>query len=272
MHRLDPQTVASLSFVKNPVTFRNVVRALIENSIDAGSTQIEIGISSSGYEKLFVHDNGCGIKRNDAPNLCSFYTTNKIRSFEDIQNSELFGFKGSSLATISCLCQHVDILSQHFEEKTGFSASYAFSSLVGKIKSEIDSINSHGTYVILQKLFQNIPDSQETSQRNSETAQILQTIITEYYVQYPTITFIIYINQIIFKQFTGTDNSNSLMCNIYEHASKDKNIFIPLNVDTEKGKQGTIICGNPQYQFNKKQIFCYSLNVRIYYPLILVLD
>ena len=267
---LSPQTVASLAKVKSPASFRSIVRALIENSIDAGASKIELGITYSlaggkeqnGHEKLFIHDNGCGIKSRDIGKLCSFNATNKIKKIQDLKNSPYIGFKGCSLASISCLCSKLEIVSQAYDEKVGFHAAYLFSTYLPNETQQHTCTSGHETYVFLYNVFQNFQDSKIATIKKGEIIQIFKTIITEYSIQYPQITFCIWNNKMLTHQILSVNKSESLMKTIYEKSTPNHNFLLPFSIGTSSNKMATIICGNPAYQFNDTTVFAVFLNGR----------
>lgn len=74
---------------------------MVENSIDAGSTQIVISLMNVGLEQIKISDNGSGIMKEDFPLLCERYATSKINGLSDLSSLTSFGFRGEALASIS---------------------------------------------------------------------------------------------------------------------------------------------------------------------------
>ena len=260
IHRLDPKTIAELAVVKDSVSLRSIIRELIENSIDAGAKTIEIGLTGNGSERIVIHDDGCGFNSKDAELFCAFNATNKIQSFNEIATSPFIGFRGSSLATISCLCNRVDILSKSIYEEAGISAYFSFSTLLSP-PSALQP-NLQGTYVTIHKLFNSLPDMQISSLRNIDTVLLIYGTLIEYSIQYPHLTFSLWNNKTAIKEIVAAKSSQELLTRIFDKASKDSNSLIPLSVDLPNGKQATIICGNHQAPFIDSQIFTTFLNGR----------
>ncbi|MDE6001223.1 MAG: DNA mismatch repair endonuclease MutL, partial [Clostridia bacterium] len=81
----------------------SAVKELIENSIDAGATQIDVYIERGGKQLIKIVDNGCGIERDDMRAAFLPHATSKISSVDDLENIATLGFRGEALASISVI-------------------------------------------------------------------------------------------------------------------------------------------------------------------------
>ncbi|MCP4523991.1 MAG: DNA mismatch repair endonuclease MutL [Candidatus Gracilibacteria bacterium] len=141
--------IAAGEVVERPVS---VVKELIENSIDAGATNISVEITEGGTEQIVITDNGYGIEQSDLPLVLEKYSTSKISSLEDLQNVLTFGFRGEAIASISSVSEF-EIQSKTADQSSGYSLKYNNGQ-----SGQIQSIAcKNGTKIIVENLFYNTP-------------------------------------------------------------------------------------------------------------------
>ena len=107
INRLDSSVYNRIStgeVVENPAS---VVKELVENSIDAGATEITVSIESGGIKNITVTDNGCGMDKEDLELAVLPHATSKISSAEDLETVATLGFRGEALASICAVSQFV---------------------------------------------------------------------------------------------------------------------------------------------------------------------
>ena len=130
----------------------NVVKELVENSIDAGSDSIEIEIKNGGKTYIRVSDNGKGIARDDIGIALERHATSKIKKVEDLEKTYTMGFRGEALASISSISKFT-IITKTKDDELALRA-YAEN---GEILSAEELPQKNGTTVIVEELFYNTP-------------------------------------------------------------------------------------------------------------------
>jgi len=130
----------------------SVVRELIDNSIDAGATEIQIVINNGGKDFILVRDNGCGMDETDAVLSIQKHSTSKIKSAEDLLRIRTLGFRGEALSSI-CRVSDFQMITAVAENPIGTTVSCSFG---GEISSAPCSANP-GTEVRVRNLFFNLP-------------------------------------------------------------------------------------------------------------------
>ncbi len=129
----------------------NVVKELVENSIDAGATKIIIEIKNGGKTLVKIVDNGKGISANDIPLSLERHATSKIRKIEDLEHTYSMGFRGEALASIASISELTMMTKTAEENGTKITAE------AGEIL-EVEEIGIPvGTTIMVEKLFFNTP-------------------------------------------------------------------------------------------------------------------
>ena len=107
--------IAAGEVIQRPAS---VVKELIENSVDAGSTSIEVKIKDAGKTLIQVIDNGCGISETDARLAFERHSTSKIKNAKDLFAIRTMGFRGEALASIAAIA-NVELKSKRIEDELG---------------------------------------------------------------------------------------------------------------------------------------------------------
>lgn len=151
--RLLPDSVANQiaagEVVQRPAS---VVKELVENAVDAGSTSITVSIHEGGREMIQVIDNGCGISPSDAMKAFERHATSKITCADDLYKLTTFGFRGEALASISSVAE-VELRTRRAEDEIGLKLN-----VNGGNADAPSAINVQcGSQFIVKNLFYNVP-------------------------------------------------------------------------------------------------------------------
>ena len=129
-----------------------VVKELVENSIDADSTQIRVNIRDGGLGLIEITDNGKGIRKADFPLLCQRFATSTISDLSDLENIVSFGFRGEALASLSYVSD-LQVTSKHKDENLGYRCTFKDERMMDE--AEALSMNT-GTKIKAAQLFGNL--------------------------------------------------------------------------------------------------------------------
>lgn len=130
----------------------NVVKELVENSVDAGATKITVEVKKGGKSYIKITDNGKGIEKEDLPLAIERHATSKIRSVEDLEHTYTMGFRGEALASIASI-SNFTIISKTDNEDVGIKIIADGGDI---ISAEEVSANT-GTTIIVENIFFNTP-------------------------------------------------------------------------------------------------------------------
>ncbi len=141
--------IAAGEVIQRPAS---VVKELLENSIDAGSTQIKLIVKDAGKALIQVIDNGCGMSETDARMCFERHATSKIRAAKDLFEIRTMGFRGEAMASIAAIAQ-VEMKTRKHNEDLGIRLNIEGS----EIKSQEPCQCNAGTSLSIKNLFYNVP-------------------------------------------------------------------------------------------------------------------
>lgn len=161
----------------------NLVKELVENSIDANATQIEIDIEKGG-RTLKISDNGHGMLPDDLSKCLLRHATSKLDRFQDLWSLSTYGFRGEALASAAAVSE-MTLKSRHqaAEQASVLKNSY------GKTEAIFEQNGEPGTSIVVEKLFENVPARLKFLKTESaETSQILK-VIKAFALSHPQVEF-----------------------------------------------------------------------------------
>ncbi|CAI4048770.1 hypothetical protein N7582_004469 [Saccharomyces uvarum] len=162
--------IAAGEIIISPV---NALKEMMENSIDANATMIDILVKEGGIKVLQITDNGSGIGKADLPILCERFTTSKLQKFEDLSQIQTYGFRGEALASISHVAR-VTVTTKVKEDRCAWRVSYAEGKMLDAPKPVA---GKDGTTILVEDLFFNIPSRlRALRSQNDEYSKILDVV------------------------------------------------------------------------------------------------
>ncbi|MCX8166261.1 MAG: DNA mismatch repair endonuclease MutL [Candidatus Micrarchaeota archaeon] len=195
------EKIAAGEVIERPL---NVIKELIENSIDANANRIVIELSKN-LRTLVVRDNGDGMDKEDLLICALPHTTSKISDENDLKKIRTLGFRGEALASIS----RVAILT--IKSKTENSQNGYFVKLKeGKVISEGIAAITKGTEVIVEDLFYNMPVRRKQLENFKNELYNIMKLIENFAIIYWNVKFTILIDQKIYKEYYESTESERI--------------------------------------------------------------
>ena len=162
----------------------SVIKELMENAIDAGSTRVTIEIQNGGVTFMRVSDNGCGMAAEDLPIAVRRHATSKIKEAEDLDGILTLGFRGEALAAIASV-SHLRI----FSKPHGAPLGAVLESVGGENVTLTEQGCSDGTTVIVEDLFANVPARRKFLKKDATEAMAVAANVEKVALSRPDIAF-----------------------------------------------------------------------------------
>ena len=199
--------IAAGEVVERPVS---VVKELLENAIDAGSTRISIRIEEAGKKLIEVNDNGSGISAEDLPLAVARHATSKLSSADELFHIRTLGFRGEALASIGSVSRLV-LLSRRMDQPIGAQIVVEG----GKVLQCESYGGVIGTLVRVQDLFYNTPARLKFLKRDVTEKQQIDALVTRYALAYPSIAIHLEEDGKNVLRTTGNGNQREVLAQIY---------------------------------------------------------
>lgn len=179
--------IAAGEIIERPVS---IVKELVENSLDAGATEIRIDIERGGKQLIRVTDNGCGIASDEALLAFERHATSKIQSPDDLHQIVTMGFRGEALASIASV-SHVQLKTRREEEPAGLSLFL----VGGKCQTTQPVAFPRGTMFEARNLFFNTPARKKFLKTDGTEASAITHMVQAFAMAHPQISFFLHQDQ-----------------------------------------------------------------------------
>jgi len=204
--------IAAGEVVESPYS---VVKELVENSIDAGATEITIKIKGGGIDLVAVEDNGFGISKEDLPKAFLPHATSKIKSLDDLNAIGSLGFRGEALPSIASVAE-VTMVSRQKNDKLGHCVVYKN----GKLTAQNEIGANVGTSVSVKNLFENIPARKKFLKKPSSETSRITDLVKKLIKANPTIAFNYIVDEAVIYRTDGK-GADSAIYAIYGEKSEE---------------------------------------------------
>jgi DNA mismatch repair protein MutL len=243
--------IAAGEVVERPV---NIIKEVVENSIDAGATKISIFIAGAGKQLIKIIDNGQGMTPDDAKLSVAAHATSKITTVEDLETIATFGFRGEALASINSV-SNLTITTKTESAQTGTCIAWSF----GKFHDE--SLQSHptGTTLEIANLFDNIPARQKFLKKDETEWRAIVTLFQAFCLDYCTIHFQLYNEDKLQFNCPAVNKLSDRATQLFDTHLQEK-ILELVDLKNKLCSVTGIISTSNYYRYDRNQIFIFVNN------------
>lgn len=219
IHQLDSHTanmIAAGEVVERPM---GVVKELVENAIDAGSTSITVSIEEGGISKITIQDNGCGMSSEDAEMAFQRHATSKIQGENDLFSIHTLGFRGEALPSIAAVSK-VTLVTSDGTDNTKIVIAY------GQKQSATPYPCNQGTEITVEGLFYQTPARLKHMRSASYESSLIQDVISRFALSHPEIAFHFINDGRDAFRTSGQGNLLEVVFNVYGRAASENCIAV----------------------------------------------
>ena len=243
--------IAAGEVIERPAS---VVKEMVENSIDAGATNICVDIKNGGISSIRITDNGKGIAPDDMEIAFERHATSKIRTAEDLATVKSMGFRGEALASIASIA-NVEMVSRTEETEYGYKIIVEAGNVLEK--EEVGA--GIGTTITVNNLFFNTPVRYKFLKKDYTESGYIEDAITRLALINPNIAFKLTSNDKTVVQTNGDVNLKNCIYSIY--GKEIANGIVDINYEYENIKISGVI-GKPDIARNNRTNQMFFVNKR----------
>ena len=192
--------IAAGEVVERPAS---VIKELVENSLDAGATQIHIDVDKGGTKKLRVADNGSGIVQSELTLALSRHATSKIKNLDDLEGISSLGFRGEALASISAVSR-LTLTSKPIDQETAWQASAQGRDMEVTVQP---AAHPNGTTIEVLDLFFNTPARRKFLRTEKTEFTHIDEVVRRIALARFDVTFTLTHNGKVMRQYKAATNA-----------------------------------------------------------------
>ena len=243
--------IAAGEVIERPAS---VIKEMVENSIDAGATNISVEIKNGGISYIRINDNGKGIMQEDMELCFERHATSKIRKAEDLETVKSMGFRGEALASIAAIA-HVEMISKTKDAETGFKIVIE----AGKVLEKEEVGCPVGTSITVTNLFFNTPVRYKFLKKDFTEAGYIEDAITRLALVNPNIAIKLINTGKTVISTNGTGNLKNVIYAIYGKEIAEKVLDVDYEYENIRIKG---VVGKPEISRSNRSNQLFFVNKR----------
>lgn len=224
--------IAAGEVVERPAS---VVKELVENSLDAGATEIDIVIERGGHKRICIRDNGCGIAKDELTLALSRHATSKIVTLEDLESIMSLGFRGEALASISAVSR-LTLTSKPPAQKQAWQAYCQGRDMQVEIKP---AAHPDGTSIDVGDLFYNTPARRKFLKAERTEFMHIEEVVKRLALSHPHIGFRLIHNDKLVKRLSPVPRAQEMsrrVADVMGNAFLQNSVYVSMEYEGIKAK------------------------------------
>ena len=210
--------IAAGEVIEKPAS---VIKELVENSIDAGATNIIVEVKNGGKSFIKITDNGKGIEKEDLPLAIERHATSKLKKLEDLELIDSFGFRGEALASIAAV-SNMTIITKTQNDAIGTKMIVE----AGDIINIEEEASKKGTTIIIEKLFFNVPVRYKFLKNDVTEFKYIKDILEKIAISNKNVSIKLINNLVFLIEKQAVKNFAKVWSKIANYASLASNPFV----------------------------------------------
>lgn len=227
----------------------NIVKELVENSIDSGATIISIWVNEAGKKLIRVVDNGCGMSKDDAIICFERHATSKISRIEDLDTLTTFGFRGEALSSISSISK-ISLITRS-EDNSDHGVLIDLED--GQIINEQNVSCPKGTDISVKDLFYNVPARLKFLKQNDTEWRQIVNLFCALTLSYKEIHFKLFHDDKLVYNCPPTGDLKNKLVQLWDHNLAQN--MIELSASENVAQVYGLISNHNFFRYNRSQIF-----------------
>jgi len=210
----------------------SVVKELVENSLDAGATSIQVTLEQGGKRLVRVSDDGCGIPVGELPLALARHATSKINTLPDLEGVATMGFRGEALPSMASVSR-LTITSRTADAEYAWRVSTAN----GKLDEAVPAAGAPGTQVELRDLFYNVPARRKFLRTDQTEFNHIDELLKRFALARPDVGFQLQHNSRVVRQFLPVRTDADMLARL-EAVTGPEFVEHVVEVDEQRGSLG----------------------------------